>query len=235
MFLFATCITPVFTAPAQGTAFTYQGRLNDGGSPASGTYDFRFRLASDPLANNYIGSPYLTNGIAVTGGLFAARPDFGPGIFTGSNYWLEVDVRTNGAGIYTALTPLQPLTPTPYAVFANSSSNLLGVLPAGQLSGSIPNGNLPASPSFSGTVTANTFTGNGVNVSNVNALTLNGLSSSNFWQLGGNNVSAGQFLGSTNNQSVEIWANRTRALRLNPAPAAQRLRMSSAAHLLISW
>ena len=27
---------------AQGTAFTYQGRLNDNGSPANGIYDLRF-------------------------------------------------------------------------------------------------------------------------------------------------------------------------------------------------
>ena len=26
---------------AQGTAFTYQGRLNDGAGPANGTYDIR--------------------------------------------------------------------------------------------------------------------------------------------------------------------------------------------------
>ena len=35
---------------AQGTAFTYQGRLNVSGTPASGTYDFRYRLALDPMA-----------------------------------------------------------------------------------------------------------------------------------------------------------------------------------------
>ena len=29
---------------AVGTAFTYQGRLNSGGSPATGYYDFRFIL-----------------------------------------------------------------------------------------------------------------------------------------------------------------------------------------------
>jgi hypothetical protein len=28
----------------QGTAFTYQGRLQDGGSPAGGAYDLRFVL-----------------------------------------------------------------------------------------------------------------------------------------------------------------------------------------------
>ena len=51
-------------ARGQGTAFTYQGRLNDGGTPANGSYDFRFRLASDPLANNYVGGNALTNGVA---------------------------------------------------------------------------------------------------------------------------------------------------------------------------
>ena len=30
------------TAFAQGTGFSYQGRLNDGGSPATGIYDLRF-------------------------------------------------------------------------------------------------------------------------------------------------------------------------------------------------
>jgi hypothetical protein len=32
------------TAHAQGTAFTYQGRLSAGGNPASGVYDLSFAL-----------------------------------------------------------------------------------------------------------------------------------------------------------------------------------------------
>ena len=98
------------TALAQGTAFTYQGRLNNNGAPANGSYDFRFRLASDPHGNYYVDGPVQTNGVAVNNGLFVATLDFGS-VFTGSNYWLEVDVRTNGAGGYTALSPLQPVTP----------------------------------------------------------------------------------------------------------------------------
>jgi len=86
------------TAFAQGTAFTYQGRLNDGGIAASGNYDFRLRLASDALGNSFIGGPLLTNAVPVSGGLFTLTMDFGPGIFTGSNYWLQVDVKTNNAG-----------------------------------------------------------------------------------------------------------------------------------------
>lgn len=206
------------TARAQGTAFTYQGRLNSSGASANGLYDFRFRLASDPLANNYVGNPYLTNGIPVTNGLFITTMDFGPGIFAGSNYWLEVDVRTNGAGSYTVLSPLQALTPTPYAIFANSASNLLGVLSAAQLSGAVANGNLPSSPTISGTVTAGSFSGNGANVTNVNAAALNGLTATNFWQTAGNGgTSAGlNYLGTKDNQPLEIHVNGQRAFRLEP-------------------
>ena len=131
------------------TAFTYQGRLNSSGSPASGNYDFRFKLYADPLGNTQVGASYLTNAIPVTAGLFITTIDFGAGIFTGSNYWLEVDVKTNNAGSYTVLSPLQAVTPTPYAVFASTASNLSGTLPAAQLSGTVSSANLSAIPNGS--------------------------------------------------------------------------------------
>ena len=205
---------------AQGTAFTYQGRLTDSGGLANGIYDFRFRLATDPAGNNLLGGNVLTNGIGVTNGLFTATIDFGAGIFTGSNLWLEVDVRTNGALGYTGLTPLQALTPAPYAVMAGSSSNLLGALPAAQLTGPILSPNLAGT--YSGAVifnnTANQFTGlmsgNGSRLTNVNASFVGGLAAANLWQLGGNNVGNGQFLGSTNNQPLELRVGGLRGLRL---------------------
>src|SRR5579859_5493612 len=95
MLLFVLNI-PVSTVLAQGTAFSYQGRLNDGSGPAHGDYDFRFKLFEDPLGNTQTGSTVLTNGITITNGLFITTIDFGEGVFTGSNYWLEIDVRTNG-------------------------------------------------------------------------------------------------------------------------------------------
>ena len=203
-------------AHAQGTAFTYQGRLNFNGSPAAGNYDFRFRLATDALGNNFTGSPFLTNAVPVTNGLFFTTLDFGAGIFTGGNLWLQIEVKTNGAAGYSLLNPLQAFAPTPYAMFANTASNVSGTISAAQISGTIGNSVLPASPNFSGTITANAIAGNGANVTNVNAATLNGLNAANFWKLGGNAISPGQFLGSTNNQPVEIWVNNLRALRLEP-------------------
>ena len=115
--LLAAALAGSSTVFGQGSAFTYQGRLNDGGSPANGKYDFRFRLASDPQGNNYVGPAVLISGVQVTSGLFLATLDFGS-VFTGSNYWLEVDVRTNGASGYSTLSPLQPVSSVPYAQYA---------------------------------------------------------------------------------------------------------------------
>ena len=56
--------------------------------------------------------------------------------------------------------------------------------------------------------------GGGGGLTGVNAATLGGLAPANYWQLGGNNVAGGQFLGSTNNQPVEIHVNNQRVLQL---------------------
>jgi hypothetical protein len=200
-------LLPQTTILAQGTAFSYQGRLNNNGVPATGLYDLRFKLFFDPLGNNQAGSTLLTNAVPVTNGLFMLGLDFGPGIFNGTNYWLDIGVRTNGAGSYVDLSPLQPLTPAPYAIFAENAVN--GGLAAGTYTNAVTLNN--PSNNVSGT-----FTGNGASVSNVNALSLNGLAAGAFWQLGGNAVAGGQFIGSTNNQPVELWANQSRAFRLEP-------------------
>jgi hypothetical protein len=57
-------------------------------------------------------------------------------------------VRSNGVGSYTGLTPLRKLTPTPYAIFATTSSNVSGTPPASQITGTIPLSQLPATLSL---------------------------------------------------------------------------------------
>ena len=49
-----------FIARAQGTAFTYQGRLNDGNAPANGIYDFTFALYATNFSGGAIAGP-ITN------------------------------------------------------------------------------------------------------------------------------------------------------------------------------
>jgi hypothetical protein len=210
---------------AQGTSFTYQGRLNAGGSPADGLYDFRFKLYFDAEGDNQAGSTLLTNGLPVTNGLFTATLDFGEGLFAGSNFWLEVDVRTNGAANYTALTPLQALTPAPYAIFANTASNLLGTLAASQLSGAIPLAQLPAgvvTNNETNVTLAGALSGNGGGLTNVNAATVQGSSAANFWQLTGNTGTTPDvnYIGTTDNQPLELRANSGRVLLLEPGGAS---------------
>src|SRR6267154_996347 len=93
--LFAA-VSPVF---AQGTALTYQGRLNDGTNPAKGNYDLLFIVYDAAFAGSQHG-PILTNSpTAVSNGLFNATLDFKTGVFTGANLWLEICVRTNGSAV----------------------------------------------------------------------------------------------------------------------------------------
>jgi hypothetical protein len=145
--------------------------------------------------------------------LFTTTVDFG-NAYTGTSNWLAIAVSTNAANAFTTLAPRQQLTPVPYAITA---ANISGTVLASSISGAVANGNLPTSPTVSGTVTAGAFAGNGASVTNVNAAMLNGLNATNFWQLGGNNVASGQFLGSTNNQPLELHVNAQRALRLEYA------------------
>ena len=171
--LFFVCVT--LRLAAQGTAFSYQGRLNAGGTPATGVYDLRFAVFN-AVTNGTQISYYQTNtAVAVSNGLFGITLDFGAGVFTGTNYWLDIGVRTNGGASFTALFPRQPVLPVPYAIFANTASNLLGTLTAAQLSG-----NLPASQVSGGTTNvvnftnlnnsfSGTFTGSGASLSNLNA------------------------------------------------------------------
>jgi hypothetical protein len=208
--------TQVPTVLAQGTAFTYQGQLQNAGSLANGSYNFTFALYTTNTGGTSVAGPLTNNAVGVTNGLFTVVIDFGPGVWNGATNWLQIGVETNGGSSFTALSPRQCVTPAPYAIFANTASDVSGTVSAGQVSGVLASANLPASPVFAGTVTASALAGNGAGVTNVNAAALNGLGAAGFWQLGGNNVSSGQFAGSTNYQPVEIWVNNTRALRLEP-------------------
>ena len=139
---------------AQGTAFTYQGRLNDGASSATGVYDFRFGIYDASVSGNQAGHFITNSAVGVTNGLFTTTLDFG-GVFTGTNYWLDIGVRTNGTTAFTPLTSRQALTPTPYAIFANTAYNV-----SGTISGAVSLTN--SQNNFSGT-----FTGNGSGLTNV--------------------------------------------------------------------
>ena len=58
--------SPVLAAPIDGF-FVYQGVVEDGGSPADGTYDFRYRLFDD--AGVAVSTQLQFNGLVIADGL----------------------------------------------------------------------------------------------------------------------------------------------------------------------
>ena len=163
---------------AQGTAFMYQGQLTDAGNPANGTYDLRFTLYDAKTNGNAISYIQTNLAVEVSSGTFMQVLDFGA-VFSGTNYWLSIGVRTNAStNVFTVLWPRQPVLPVPYAVFANSASNLLGTLPTAQLAGtlsstqlsgtySVPVGFTNVNNVFIGAFNG-TLAGNGAAITNLN-------------------------------------------------------------------
>ena len=117
--LVAAATTSLSQTPL-GTAFTYQGRLKSGGSPANGSFNMDFKLYPVPAGGTLLASQTLP-GVSVTDGLFTVQVDFGAGVFDGNQRWLDVTV--DG----TPLSPRQELTAAPNALFALNADRLDGL------------------------------------------------------------------------------------------------------------
>jgi hypothetical protein len=109
------------------TAFTYQGRLMDGGNPASGVFDMQFALFDAVTNGAQVGGPLLLEDVFVTNGLFTVLLDFNASVFTGEGRWLEVGLHPGpSSGSFTLLSPRQELTPTPHAINALNLMSFAG-------------------------------------------------------------------------------------------------------------
>jgi hypothetical protein len=111
-------------ARGQGTAFTYQGQLNDNGAPADGNYDLQFTSFDVDSGGIQLLDPLTNSAVGVSNGLFTVTLDFGAGVFDGTARWLEIGVRTNATDDFVTLSPRQPFTASPYAIFAGTSANV---------------------------------------------------------------------------------------------------------------
>jgi len=99
-----------------GTAFNYEGRFEQDGIPANGTFHLQFSLWDGPGAmDKQIGTTQNAT-LTVAGGLFSVALDFGDSAFLGEGRWLQIAVQTDVALI--PLTPRQRLMATPNALFA---------------------------------------------------------------------------------------------------------------------
>src|SRR6266568_2629224 len=126
----AYCLLVVFgcawllatNASAQTSAFTYQGRLTDGGTLANGNYDLQFALWDSLGGGSQIGATQALPAVQVSDGVFNVTLDFGANAFPGANRFLEISARLSGASSFTLLLPRQSITSTPYAVRSGNAT-----------------------------------------------------------------------------------------------------------------
>jgi hypothetical protein len=206
-------VIPVCTALGEaqaplGTAFTYQGRLDDNGQPAAGPYDLQFSLFDADTGGTAIGPQVDLADVPVVGGLFTVSLDFGS-IFGGQARWLEIGIRPGGSGgPFTILSPRHELTPSPNALFSSTSADaaLLGGQPPSSyqllVTGTCPPGQSIRTVNSDGTVVCE--------------------ADDSGWSLTGNSGTdpATNFIGTTDGQAFEIRVNGLRTLRIEPRASA---------------
>lgn len=179
--------TDVFIAdPPTTTFWSNDGSGMDGSEPFAGTAV----TVDDGLFTVGLGDTGLVNMQALDSDLFS-EPSLQLRIWFNDG--------TNG---FSELSPTQPLTAAPYALKAWSVS-------ADQITGTIPASNIGED-----SIDATMLVDGAVGVDDLSATVL----SDTFWGLGGNSgTTAGtHFIGSTDNEPVEIHVNGKRALRIEP-------------------
>ena len=175
-------------ASAQTTAFNFQGRLNDGASPANGRYDLEFRLYDALTGDNIIGTAISKPNLTLINGVFSTQLDFGLTAFNGADRFIEIRLRQTATGsnppnAFVILGPRQQILAVPYTVrssratladdatHAVNADNATNAVNAQQL----------------GNVAATNYlqkNGNGSQLTNVNAAQLDGVAASQYVQQG---------------------------------------------------
>ncbi len=180
------------------------------------------------------GNPRAGVSVPVTNGLFtvtlgdasqANMTSIPASLFATPNLQLRIWFN-DGVNGFSALSPWQPLTATPYAAYAATGpTGLQGsqgpVGPAGPQGPAGAQG--PAGPvgatgpqGAAGPIGPVGPAGTAGPQGPIGPSGPQGPTGTNGWGFGGNSIAPGEFVGSTDNQPMEIWANYSRSLRLEP-------------------
>jgi hypothetical protein len=223
-------ISSLFLSSVSAATFesitTYAGRLTESGAPANGTVPMVFTLYDAANGGTSVSSS-IPFDVPVSNGLFSVDLDFGGPVYNGDARWLQIEI--NG----TLLAPRQRVSPTAYAVYAATANTL----PGGAVTSSLLAVNAVGSSNLAaGAVTSsriadgqvvrslngyfdNVALSAGVNIAinpTGNGLEISAPGGSSGWGLAGNSTLAGNFLGTTNNQPLEVRVKNLTALRLIP-------------------
>lgn len=108
---------------AQTTAFNFQGRLNDGTSPANGRYDLQFKLFDAITGGAQVGSTADRPNLTLINGVFSTTLDYGASAFMGGVRFVEISVKPNGSpNAYVVLGARQQILSVPFSVRAANAT-----------------------------------------------------------------------------------------------------------------
>lgn len=124
-------------------SFVYQGRLQyDNKTPRDGDkYDLSFSLYGAETGGTVVGTAVAAPGVPVYGGVFVVNLDFGASVFNGTTRWMQISARKVGEVPYSVLSPRQPITFTPQALYALTVAD--GAITAAKISGFLDPTNIP--------------------------------------------------------------------------------------------
>ncbi len=204
----------LFGHAALAEPFTYQGKLDDNGQPANGLYDLQVRLLDGPDPGTAAQIELLQlNDVPVSNGIFTTELNFTT-TFDGTPYWLELGVRAGAStGGYSQLLPTQAITATPEAQVSLSAAT--GSIDSAAIAdGSVGAADIDTTQ-VQARVTGNCPTGQSIrSIEATGAVTCEVDDVSQGWSFTGNDISTGQFLGTTNSEPLELQVNGLRVLRI---------------------
>ena len=110
-------------AAASGSEFTYQGYLTDNaGAPIHDSCEINVGLWDALTGGSRLGEEDVNKNVQVMEGYFTLKLNdagqYGAGAFDGAPRFMEISVRCDGSGEQQLLSPRQPLSAAPYAVYA---------------------------------------------------------------------------------------------------------------------
>lgn len=190
----------VGAALAQSTAFTYQGFLKDGSTPASGNYTISISLWDAETGGAFISSnTYPT--VAIVNGVFTVELDFGESAFsTSAARYVEVAVKPVGGATFTTLTPRTRVRSVPASIQSLNSTKLGGIGAASYVLTTDPRLSDARDP----LPNSQSYIQNGTSVQ----------SASNF-NISGNGTVGGNFSANSVNSASQYFINGQNALLMN--------------------
>jgi hypothetical protein len=258
-FLFAGAITfscqpmPAMIWDPIGDGFApVQGVLHENGQPVNGFMWFCWDLYATPAGGTSLAHDTNMTQVLVSNGVANVTYNLGEvgWLSPTQELYLQIDVSPTGElGSFTPLSPRHRIVPSLFAtmaVRAEKARRLTERLSPDLLPASLPGLPFTGAPAFGATAGPPFTVTSSAMVAGLTAAAagtagyaadsdkLDGLDSSAFWQLLGNaGTTAGiNFLGTTDNQPLELKVNSTRALRLEPTATSPNIIAGSAANAI---